>query len=143
MERLSRLALCFALCSVCLSGIDAQGAPPVPAAPAPSPKFVEAQRLITQQKFAEAVPLLREVLQAQPGSGPAWMSLGAAHRGLRMADSAAAAYERASKLPGVARQAVLQLVLLHADRKQNDHAFRWFQELRRNAPDFSGVARES
>jgi hypothetical protein len=110
------------------------------AAPAgPPPKLVEAQRLIAQRNFGEAVPLLRDVLQTQPLLGPAWLSLGTAHRGMKMADSAAAAFEQASKRPGVARQALLQLVLLYADMGRRDDAYRWFEQLRRNAPDFTSV----
>ena len=41
-----------------------------------------------------AVPLLRALLKSQPLMGSAWMSLGAAHRGLGMPDSAIAAFEQ-------------------------------------------------
>lgn len=45
----------------------------------------------------------------------------------------------ASLLLRVARQAVLQLVRLYADINQHDNAYRWFEQLRRNAPDFTSV----
>lgn len=136
MSRLRWLAFCIVTSSLGVSAVSAQ----TPAAPSgPPPKLVQAQQLITQQKFSEAVPLLREVLQAQPLFGPAWMSLGQAHRALRATDSAVAAYEKAVTRPGVARQALLQLVLLYADLNQPDNAFRWFEQLQRNAPDFSSV----
>lgn len=107
--------------------------------PATPPKLTEAQQLITQQKFREAIPLLRDVLQAQPLFGPAWISLAAAHRALGASDSAVAAYEQAIKRPGVARQANVQLLTLYVDLNRLDDAARVFALVKTSGVDFTSV----
>ena len=133
-----------ALLTATLSVALAAGATSTANAQAPggfvaSPQLTEAQRLVTQRKYADAVPVLRELLKSQPLLGPAWMSLGAAQRGLGMADSAIAAYEQAAKRPGVARQAALQLLIVNAEQNHLDEAVRWLEQVRASRLDFSSI----
>ena len=85
------------------------------------------------------LPRLRDVLQAQPLYGPAWMLLGAAHRALGAGDSAVAAFQKAVTRPGVARQANLQLMLLFIDLNRLDDADRIFEQVKTGGLDFTTV----
>ncbi|MEP6763362.1 MAG: FG-GAP-like repeat-containing protein [Gemmatimonadaceae bacterium] len=116
----------------------AQAAPP--GLTAPNPKLAQAQALVAQRKFAEAIPLLREALTAQPLLGPAWMALGTSHKALGSIDSAFAAFNMALQRPGVARLASLQLFLLYADANKPDTAFSMFQKVQQSPIDFTAVA---
>ncbi|MEP6834589.1 MAG: FG-GAP-like repeat-containing protein [Gemmatimonas sp.] len=130
----SKYTLVLLLSAVSHSGLAQSSAPPTT-----PPKLAEAQQLITQQKFKEALPLLRDVLTGQPLFGPAWMSLATAHRALGATDSAIAAYEQAVKRPGVARQANLQLMLLYIDNSRLDDAARTLKLVKTSGVDFTAV----
>ncbi|MEO7359408.1 MAG: FG-GAP-like repeat-containing protein [Gemmatimonadaceae bacterium] len=133
MKTASTLTLLLLLFVAPTMAAQSAGPPPTP------PKFIEAQQLVRQLRFSEALPLLREVLQVQPLYGPAWMSLAAAHRALGATDSAVTALQRAITRPGVARDANLQLMLLYIDANRLDDASGVLNTVKTSGMDFTTV----
>lgn len=131
--RPSRLILALALA---LAPIES------PAQTAATPLH-QAQRLIAERKFGEAIPLLRDLTTKSPRLGPAWVALGRAHRGAGSVDSAAAAFERARTIPATARPAAMQLFLLYAGARRLDDAARTLPDVRRQGFDLSQVAQNA
>jgi len=85
--------------------------------PLPDPKakiatlksYSRALRLFTEQKFAQAVPLYRELVKEEPKMLDAWENLGSALQKLGRRRSALAAYEEAMKVSGGAPNVALRM----------------------------------
>jgi arylsulfatase A-like enzyme/Tfp pilus assembly protein PilF len=88
-------------------GYLAGGAAPA-AGPLPDPKtrvgsladFTQAMTLFADQRYAEAVPLLRHTLAANPGMADAWEHLGRALQALGQREEALDAYKKAMESSG-------------------------------------------
>jgi arylsulfatase A-like enzyme/Tfp pilus assembly protein PilF len=88
-------------------GYAAGGAAPA-SGPLPDPKarvgsladFTQAMTLFADQRYAEAVPLLRHTLAANPGMADAWEHLGRALQALGQREEALDAYKKAMETSG-------------------------------------------
>lgn len=104
-------------------------------------QIAEAQKLLGEQKFADAIEILDEVVTAEPGQGQAWAMLGRAYLGDGRPEQAIQPYMKASEIPGARRFAVQGLVLAYAALGENDEAWKWFQQARETVMvDLSGMA---
>ena len=101
----------------------------------------DAQQLISDKHYQQALPALKNLVQADPANGRAWISLGDTYRGLGQVPDAASAYQRAYVLPATAMASARSLFLLYAGADDADGAFRWFGILRdAHGCDLSGLA---
>jgi tetratricopeptide (TPR) repeat protein len=88
-------ALALAGGSALAAGSDPTPSPsPSPSASKPS-KYEEAVNHIEAERYAEAVPLLEQVVQLDADNADAWNYLGFAYRNLERFDDAFAAYNQA------------------------------------------------
>lgn len=101
----------------------------------------QAQQLIGDKHYQQAVPLLQNLVHSEPANWHAWITLGDAYRGLGETAQSAAAYEHAYAPSAAAATASRSLFLLYAGAKDPEQAFKWFDILRqRHNGDLSGLA---
>ncbi len=67
-------------------------------APSKSQDYLDAAKLVKSEKFAEAIPLLKKAVEANPKDADAYNLLGFSHRKLGDFDSALVHYQTALKL---------------------------------------------
>ncbi|HKI86930.1 MAG TPA: sulfatase-like hydrolase/transferase, partial [Thermoanaerobaculia bacterium] len=98
--------------------------------PLPDPKakigtlksYSQALRLFTEQKFAQAVPLYRELVKEEPKMLDAWENLGSALQKLGRRQEALTAYEEAMKVSGGAPNVALRTASVLFEMHRYDEA---------------------
>ena len=87
---------------------------------APPPELAKAEEFIQKQKYAEAEPLLRKVVESDPANYVAWFDLGFAENALGKIDDSIAAYRKSVEAKPDVFEANLNLGLQLAKAKQPD-----------------------